>query len=135
MKLVRMEISDLAQHFLNIFFQTIPESAFCTTVPPTFLFEASFFLFFLIPMIIMVVLYIRMGLKIRSTTRFGENSNVHGESRQAQSRKAILRMLGKKCYYFNIMCQVSFQNWQIDPQCILNYLAVAQKNLLNYSTS
>ena len=65
-------------------------------MPPTFLFEASFFLFFLIPMIIMVVLYIRMGLKIRSTTRFGENSNVHGESRQAQSRKAILRMLGKK---------------------------------------
>ena len=37
-----------------------------------------------------------MGLKIRNTTRFGENSNVHGESRQAQSRKAILRMLGKK---------------------------------------
>ena len=37
-----------------------------------------------------------MGLKIRSTARFGENSNVHGESRQAQSRKAILRMLGKK---------------------------------------
>ena len=50
----------------------------------------------------MVVLYIRMGMKIRGTTRLGENSNVHGESRQAQSRKSILRMLGKKYWYYLI---------------------------------
>ena len=95
-------------------------------------------------MIIMVVLYIRMGLKIRSTTRFGENSNVHGESRQAQSRKSILRMLGKKycqCYYFNMMCQVSFQNWQMDQAKFKStiyaklFSSATKKDLLNYSTS
>ena len=63
-------------------------------VTPPFLFETSFVLFFLIPMAIMIVLYIRMGLKIRRNTTFGENTQIHGESRQAQSRRAILRMLG-----------------------------------------
>ena len=65
-------------------------------ITPPFLVETSFLLFFLIPMTIMIILYIRMGLKIRRNTTFGENrdSNIHGESRQAQSRRAILRMLG-----------------------------------------
>ena len=77
-------------------FQTIPESAFCTISPaPRFLFETSFLFFFLIPMTIMIFLYLRMGLRIRKTTSFGKNTAVHGESKQVQSKRAILKMLGK----------------------------------------
>ena len=36
-----------------------------------------------------------MGLRIRKTSKFGRNSAVHGESTQAQSKRAILKMLGK----------------------------------------
>jgi len=74
--------------------ENIPESAFCTINPaPNFLFECSFLLFFLIPMTIMIILYLRMGLRIRKTSKFGRNSAVHGESTQSQSKRAILKML------------------------------------------
>lgn len=97
------------------------------------LWEVSFAVFFAIPMLIMLILYGRMGLKIRSRTRhtvaLGECFNnsdhirnfnvkilcliiiysllflshptgvqqgsIHGESKQTQSRRAIIRMLGK----------------------------------------
>lgn len=45
-----------------------------------------------------MVLYSRMGLKIRSRTKHslgkGVKGSVHGESRHSQSKKAIIRMLG-----------------------------------------
>ena len=47
----------------------IPESAFCTVNPsktPPYLFESSTLLFFLIPMIIMIIQCIRMGLTIHN---------------------------------------------------------------------
>ena len=46
-------------------------------------------------MTIMIFLYLRMGLRIRKTTQFGKNTAVHGESKQVQSKRAILKMLGK----------------------------------------
>lgn len=49
---------------------------------------------FSVPMLVIMVLYIRMGLKIRRRTLHSLGS-VHGESRVFQSRKAIIRMLGK----------------------------------------
>jgi len=55
------------------------------------MYELSAFLFFLGPMLIIVILYVRMGLTIRSRMiRFP------GESKQLNSRtKPIIRMLGK----------------------------------------
>ena len=48
-------------------FQTLPESAYCGALwTPDGLFESSSLLFFIVPMIIMVVLYVRIGLKVRS---------------------------------------------------------------------
>ena len=95
-------------YFFSFFFfhQTIPESAFCTIITPTppFLFEFSSFLFFLIPMTIMLFLYIRMGLRIRRTAQFGRNTAVHGESTQQQSRKAILKMLGELKKNIHLSC-------------------------------
>ncbi|XP_053616580.1 neuropeptides capa receptor-like [Plodia interpunctella] len=80
------------------------ESAFCAMLelPTWYLCELSSLLFFILPGFIILCLYVRMGLRIRSThtnkpgspgTLNGVNGSVHGEARQAQSRKAIIRML------------------------------------------
>ncbi|XP_059062402.1 neuropeptides capa receptor-like [Achroia grisella] len=84
------------------------ESAFCAMLelPSWYLCELSSLLFFVLPGLIILCLYVRMGLRIRyvmgSThtnkpgspgTLNGVNGSVHGEARQAQSRKAIIRML------------------------------------------
>ncbi|XP_026316397.1 neuropeptides capa receptor [Hyposmocoma kahamanoa] len=80
------------------------ESAFCAMLelPSWYLCELSSLLFFILPGLIILALYVRMGLRIRSThahkpgspgTLNGVNGSVHGEARQAQSRKTIIRML------------------------------------------
>uniref|UniRef100_A0A182M1V0 G-protein coupled receptors family 1 profile domain-containing protein n=1 Tax=Anopheles culicifacies TaxID=139723 RepID=A0A182M1V0_9DIPT len=81
--------------------EKILDSAFCAMLsnPEGFpLWELSTCLFFAFPMLIMVVLYGRMGMQIRSRTqRTAElgvrNGSVNGPSRISQSRKAIIRML------------------------------------------
>lgn len=76
------------------------ESAMCAMLLPNMpkfpLYELSCLIFFLVPMLSIAVLYVRMGLRIQSNGlgRSIEGS-VHGETRQAQSRKAIIRMLSK----------------------------------------
>lgn len=61
--------------------------------------EISFLLFFLIPMSIIAMQYIKMGIKIsKQTTRLGKgvNGSVHrGSSRKSSSHRAVIRMLGK----------------------------------------
>ncbi|KPI98302.1 Neuropeptides capa receptor [Papilio xuthus] len=80
------------------------ESAFCAMLelPSWYICELSSLFFFILPGIIILCLYVRMGLRIRSTqppmpgspgTLHGVNGSVHGEARQAQSRKNIIRML------------------------------------------
>ena len=57
------------QLYVYYYLKEIPESAFCTVNPaktPSYLFESSTFLFFVIPMLIMLILYIRMGLTIHN---------------------------------------------------------------------
>ncbi|KAG5315953.1 CAPAR protein, partial [Acromyrmex insinuator] len=74
------------------------ESAMCAMLLPNMpkfpLYELSCLIFFFVPMLSIAVLYVRMGLRIQSNGlgRSIEGS-VHGETRQAQSRKAIIRML------------------------------------------
>ncbi|XP_075982262.1 neuropeptides capa receptor-like isoform X2 [Anticarsia gemmatalis] len=80
------------------------ESAFCAMLeqPSWYLCELSSLFFFILPGVIILGLYVRMGLRIRSThahkpgspgTLNGVNGSVHGEARQAQSKKTIIRML------------------------------------------
>ncbi|XP_034836440.1 neuropeptides capa receptor [Maniola hyperantus] len=80
------------------------ESAFCAMLelPSWHICELSSLFFFLLPGLLILCLYVRMGLRIRSThthspgspgTLNGVNGSVHGEARQAQSRKNIIRML------------------------------------------
>ncbi|KAM3965948.1 LOW QUALITY PROTEIN: neuropeptide receptor A25 [Aphomia sociella] len=74
------------------------ESAFCALIAPSPLLELSS-IFFFVPGILILCLYVRMGLHIRSMrvnekTKLGLlNGQIHGETRQAKSRKAIIRML------------------------------------------
>ncbi|XP_049878431.1 neuropeptides capa receptor-like [Pectinophora gossypiella] len=74
------------------------ESAFCALMAPSPLLELSSIFFFFVPAVLILCLYVRMGLHIRSTrvmekTKSLLNGHVHGETRQAKSRKAIIRML------------------------------------------
>ncbi|KAG7198426.1 hypothetical protein KM043_005813 [Ampulex compressa] len=74
------------------------DSAVCAMLLPNMpnfpLYELSCFIFFLLPMMFIAVLYIRMGFRIQNNA-LGHSieGSVHGETRQAQSRKAIIRML------------------------------------------
>ncbi|CAL1689337.1 unnamed protein product [Lasius platythorax] len=75
------------------------DSAICAMLLPDMprlpLYELSCIVFFLIPMLVILVVYTRMGLKIKSSTKkmLGPIQGfVHGDSRQTQSRKSI-RML------------------------------------------
>ncbi|XP_052744597.1 neuropeptides capa receptor-like [Bicyclus anynana] len=75
------------------------DSAFCTLTASSPLLEISSIFFFFVPAILILCLYITMGVHIRSTrvsakTKIGLfKDHVHGESRQAKSRKAVIRML------------------------------------------
>jgi len=56
------------------------------------LYELSCLIFFLVPMLSIAMLYVRMGLRIQSNgLGHSIEGSVHGETRQAQSRKAIIR--------------------------------------------
>ncbi|KOX70895.1 Neuropeptides capa receptor [Melipona quadrifasciata] len=74
------------------------ESAICAmlkeNMPDFPLYQLSCILFFLIPMVFIAVLYVRIGLRIQSDS-LAQNVEgyVHGETKQAQSRKTITRML------------------------------------------
>ena len=85
--------------------QLIAESAFCALLdenrPEEWpLYEMATFIFFIIPMGILCLLYLRIGIRIRRTSFVRgridvENVARHGtESRQASCRKNVLRMLG-----------------------------------------
>ncbi len=86
----------------------IMESATCGIQPKRYLkyvFEMSTFLFFVTPMILIIVLYILIGLAVRRSTlnRTGSDSSHHSDStgsvlralQQTKSRRALLKMLGR----------------------------------------
>ncbi|XP_017042441.1 neuropeptides capa receptor isoform X1 [Drosophila ficusphila] len=79
----------------------IEESAFCSMSPEIVnvipVFEVSFCIFFVIPMILIILLYGRMGAKIRSRTnqKLGvQHGTNNRETRNSQMRKkTVIRML------------------------------------------
>ncbi|KYN34861.1 Neuropeptides capa receptor [Trachymyrmex septentrionalis] len=90
------------------------DSAICAMLLPDMpkfpLYELSCIVFFLIPMLIILVVYARMGLKIkRSTTEvLGPiQASVHGDHRQIQSRKSVIRMLSAVVIMF-FLCWAPF---------------------------
>ncbi|XP_043466372.1 neuropeptides capa receptor-like [Leptopilina heterotoma] len=97
------------------------DSAICAMLLPDMphypLYEMSCLIFFLIPMIIIFILYVRMGLKIHKSARnslgpiFNQNS-VHTESKQFQSRKSIIRMLSAVVVLFFI-CWAPFHTQRL----------------------
>ncbi|XP_050682859.1 neuropeptides capa receptor-like [Leptidea sinapis] len=74
------------------------ESAFCALIATSPLLELSSIFFFFAPAVLILCLYIIMGWRIRST-RINKKSKellsgqIHGDTRQAKSRKAVIRML------------------------------------------
>ncbi|XP_013171387.1 PREDICTED: neuropeptides capa receptor-like [Papilio xuthus] len=74
-------------------------SAFCALMAPSPLLELSSIFFFFVPAVLILCLYVTIALHIRSTkvtkkSKIGLlNGHVHGETKQAKSRKAIIRML------------------------------------------
>ncbi|XP_066999950.1 neuropeptides capa receptor-like [Anabrus simplex] len=89
----------------------VDESAFCAmldeNVPAHYpVYELSFGVFFLIPMLVMVVLYVRMGLTIcRPQERVA--GSIHRKIKQNQSRKSIVRMLAAVVVAF-FLCWAPF---------------------------
>ncbi|XP_076640709.1 neuropeptides capa receptor [Halictus rubicundus] len=89
-------------HYITISYVKYPpgsdvdslDSAMCMmlkeSMPKFPLYEMSCLLFFLLPMAFIAVLYIRMGQRIQISSLEGA---VHGETRQAHSRRTIIRML------------------------------------------
>ncbi|XP_017766346.1 PREDICTED: neuropeptides capa receptor-like [Eufriesea mexicana] len=70
------------------------------------LYELSSIVFFLIPMLVILVVYIRMGLRIRNSVKatletVGQGS-IHGDSKQIQSRRSVIRMLSAVVILFFI---------------------------------
>lgn len=86
------------------------DSAICAMLLPYMpkfpLYELSTVVFFLIPMLVILVVYARMGLQVAKSSKKAIssviNSTVHGESRKIQSRKSVIRMLSAVVIMFFI---------------------------------
>ncbi|XP_011879991.1 PREDICTED: neuropeptides capa receptor-like [Vollenhovia emeryi] len=91
------------------------DSAICAMLLPDMpkfpLYELSCIVFFLVPMLVILVVYTRMGLKIKRSTKetLGpiQGSYVHGDHRQVQSRKSVVRMLSAVVIMF-FLCWAPF---------------------------
>ncbi|XP_078048530.1 neuropeptides capa receptor-like [Augochlora pura] len=100
--LVALVVAVPFAHYITVSYVKYPpgsnvdslDSAMCTmpkeSMPKFPLYELSCLVFFLLPMAFIAVLYIRMGLRIQSSSLEGSR---HGETRQAHSRRTIIRML------------------------------------------
>ncbi|XP_012218064.1 neuropeptides capa receptor-like [Linepithema humile] len=95
------------------------DSAICAMLLPNMpkfpLYELSCIVFFLIPMLIILVMYTRMGLRIKSTTKDALGAiqgTVHGDYRQIQSRKSVIRMLSAVVIMF-FLCWAPFHTQRL----------------------
>ncbi|XP_043253428.1 neuropeptides capa receptor-like [Colletes gigas] len=92
----------------------LEDSAFCNIVIlPFLLIELYCCFFFLLPMAFMVVIYVQIGLRIRSSSlEQTVEGSVHGETKQAQSRTAIIRVLSAVVVAFFI-CWAPFHTQRL----------------------
>ena len=97
---MKLEPLDLFHCSTSIYYQFLSDpfsgspvlqSAFCGMLDiPEMLYEISSLVFFLVPMVALVVLYTRMGLKIRR-----QGQQVLQEGTRENAKKVMLKMLGK----------------------------------------
>ncbi|KAK6637629.1 hypothetical protein RUM44_008051 [Polyplax serrata] len=95
--------------------EKVPESGFCamlsTNIPPSWpIYEMSSLLFFLLPMLVILVLYIRMGIAIRERGTDNSLKRLEGlvhKRRHSNSRKTIIRMLAAVVVAF-FLCWAPF---------------------------
>ena len=83
--------------FRDPFFnKPVASSAFCGMLDiPFMLYELSSLVFFLLPLIAMVFLYLRMGLMIRQTSSQNLGQSRRGEEGRQRNKKSVLKMLCK----------------------------------------
>ena len=112
-----IEICSAAQHFryysycnkVHLFRdpysnEEVASSAFCAMLDiPPLLYEFSSIVFFVVPMVSLVVMYSMMGWRVVTTARrrqslmTGDSSNTQGRER---TKKAVIEMLGNRlCFY------------------------------------
>ena len=76
--------------------QPVAASTFCGMLDiPSMLYEFSFTVFFLLPLVIMLFLYLRMGLRIKQTPSMNLGQSRQGDQKRKKNKKAVLKMLGK----------------------------------------
>lgn len=62
------------------------------------LYELSSMVFFFVPLLVIIVLYAKMGIKIRSTFNLTKEKNLglfHKETQYIRSRRGVIKMLSK----------------------------------------
>ena len=112
--------------------EPVPESLMCN-IPDAwmthmkYVFQFTAFLLFITPMTIITVLYIMIGVKLRHsgvarrTADKSHHSPVSGSSGNspAQSRRAVLKMLGQYAYFCQITIpfQDMFRLFRLDAPC------------------
>lgn len=98
------------------------------------LYELSCLMFFLIPMVFIVVLYVRMCLRIqRNTLGRSIEGSVHGETRQAHSRKAIVRMLSKLEIHNSRLIQfIEILRWILLVHCLACSMIHSRSQYIKY---
>ncbi|XP_043283786.1 neuropeptides capa receptor-like [Venturia canescens] len=84
-------------------------SAICAMLLPEMpvlpLYELSCFIFFILPLCVIIVLYTRMGLRIRSSAKDhsgAAKASAHWDSKQVQGRKIVVRILSAVVIMFFI---------------------------------
>ena len=60
---------------------------------PVMLYELSSFVFFLLPLVMMIFLYMRMGIRIRMTSAQNLGQSRQGDERRQRKKKSVLQML------------------------------------------
>ena len=95
--------------------EELQQSAFCGMLEAKSpLLELSSLLFFLLPFLVMVHLYVCMSVKVRHSTKIMLGYGSNETDKRLKNRKAILKMLGMKCYknmsHTPLLLMFSFQS-------------------------
>lgn len=81
--------------------EPLPDSLLCNLPPQwrdrmAYMFQFSTFVFFVMPMIIITIMYVHIGLALMKTDQFGNGKkNKQAVISAAKSKKAVLKMLGE----------------------------------------
>ena len=107
-------------------------------------FELSTFVFFMAPMSLITVLYVLIGLKLRSSSLMPRANGVTIQRRPhtnscrqqtSQGTRRVLKMLGKCCFTFYIYIQIFFLNIFFSKIFGNTFSSISMLNLKNQTTN